>query len=170
MATLNDDPLNNLIFHEPFSQRDAKEKGFDNNLYLELDTCHYPMHRATESPSSRLWGAILQELSAVNVFLRHPATATATATATAMATATTMAMEMAKAAETTTTAVETTEMMTLRQRRALTAMSNGCGGGSGKSDNVGNGSGGGNTTMTITTTEVMKTRILGAATTSQVVI
>jgi hypothetical protein len=123
------------------------------------------MQQATGSPSSRLRGAILQELSAANVFLHHPTTATATAIAMVTAMATTTAMKTAKAAETMTTAVETTETMTLQWRRALTAMSNGCGGSSGKSDNVGNGSGGSNTTMTMTTTETMKTRMVGAAAT-----
>lgn len=46
---------------------DAKEKGFDDNLYLELDTFHNPPSNA--SFLSRLQGAVLQELSAANVFL-----------------------------------------------------------------------------------------------------
>jgi hypothetical protein len=79
------------------------------------------MQWVTGSASSRLPGTILQELSATNVFLCHPATATATATAMAAATA----MKMAMAAETTTTAAEMAETMTLQWRRALTAMSNG---------------------------------------------
>jgi len=53
-----------------FQRRDAKEKGFDDNLYLELDTYHNPPpRRSSSSSSSRLQGAILQELSAANVFL-----------------------------------------------------------------------------------------------------
>ena len=44
---------------------DAKEKGFHDNLYLELDT----YHNAPEGASSKLQQAILQELSAANVFL-----------------------------------------------------------------------------------------------------
>ena len=39
--------------------RDAKEKGFHDNLYLELDTYH----------NGGLHEAILQELSAANIFL-----------------------------------------------------------------------------------------------------
>jgi branched-chain amino acid aminotransferase len=50
---------------------DAKEKGFDDNLYLELDTYYNPPSKnsSTSSSSSRLQGAILQELSAANIFL-----------------------------------------------------------------------------------------------------
>jgi len=44
---------------------DAKEKGFHDNLYLELDT----YYNAPEGASSKLQQAILQELSAANVFL-----------------------------------------------------------------------------------------------------
>lgn len=44
---------------------DAKEKGFHDNLYLELDTYHNP----PPGTSSRLQQAILQELSAANIFL-----------------------------------------------------------------------------------------------------
>lgn len=72
-------PIPNSLYyfheHPPFfHRRDAKEKGFDDNLYLELDTYHNPPpRRATDgsssSSSSRLRGAILQELSAANVFL-----------------------------------------------------------------------------------------------------
>lgn len=47
------------------SLRDAKEKGFHDNLYLELDTYHNP----PPGTKSRLQQAILQELSAANVFL-----------------------------------------------------------------------------------------------------
>jgi branched-chain amino acid aminotransferase len=44
--------------------------GFDDNLYLELDTYHNPPRADVPSKtSSRLHGAILQELSAANVFL-----------------------------------------------------------------------------------------------------
>lgn len=45
---------------------DAKEKGFHDNLYLELDTYHNPPPGIS---SSRLHQAILQELSAANIFL-----------------------------------------------------------------------------------------------------
>ena len=77
-------PIPNSLYyfheHPPFfHRRDAKEKGFDDNLYLELDTYHNPPpRRATDGSSSsstsssspsRLRGAILQELSAANVFL-----------------------------------------------------------------------------------------------------
>ena len=44
---------------------DAKEKGFHDNLYLELDT----YYSAPAGASSKLQQAILQELSAANVFL-----------------------------------------------------------------------------------------------------
>mmetsp|Transcript_25283 Transcript_25283/g.48504 ORF Transcript_25283/g.48504 Transcript_25283/m.48504 type:complete len:508 (-) Transcript_25283:225-1748(-) len=45
---------------------DAKQKGFDDNLYLELDTYHNPSPTSSSSP---LHQAILQELSAANIFL-----------------------------------------------------------------------------------------------------
>lgn len=45
--------------------RDAKEKGFHDNLYLELDTYHNP----PPGTKSRLMKAVLQELSAANIFL-----------------------------------------------------------------------------------------------------
>jgi len=45
---------------------DAKEHGFHDNLYLELDTYHNPK---PSSPLSPLRQAILQELSAANIFL-----------------------------------------------------------------------------------------------------
>ena len=45
---------------------DAKEKGFQDNLYLELDTYHSPAPGIT---GSRLQQAIIQELSAANIFL-----------------------------------------------------------------------------------------------------
>ena len=50
---------------------DAKGKGFDDNLYLELDTYYNPPSKnlSSSSSSSRLQGAILQELSAANIFL-----------------------------------------------------------------------------------------------------
>ena len=41
--------------------------GFDDNLYLELDTYHNPS--PLSSSSSPLNQAILQELSAANIFL-----------------------------------------------------------------------------------------------------
>ncbi|KAL9181387.1 hypothetical protein ACHAXT_010192 [Thalassiosira profunda] len=44
---------------------DAKEKGFHDNLYLELDTYHNP----PPGTKSRLQHAVLQELSAANIFL-----------------------------------------------------------------------------------------------------
>eukprot|EP00578_Thalassiosira_sp_NH16_P006955 CAMPEP_0181117160 /NCGR_PEP_ID=MMETSP1071-20121207/22354_1 /TAXON_ID=35127 /ORGANISM="Thalassiosira sp., Strain NH16" /LENGTH=451 /DNA_ID=CAMNT_0023201489 /DNA_START=75 /DNA_END=1430 /DNA_ORIENTATION=- len=44
---------------------DAQAKGFQDNLYLELDTYHNP----PPGTSSRLKQAILQELSAANIFL-----------------------------------------------------------------------------------------------------
>lgn len=44
---------------------DAKEKGFHDNLYLELDTYHNP----PSGTKSRLHQAVLQELSAANIFL-----------------------------------------------------------------------------------------------------
>ncbi|KAL7532679.1 hypothetical protein ACHAWF_004209 [Thalassiosira exigua] len=44
---------------------DAKEKGFHDNLFLELDTYHNP----APGTKSRLMRAVLQELSAANVFL-----------------------------------------------------------------------------------------------------
>ena len=46
-----------MIFH--IIDRDAKEKGFHDNLYLELDTYH----------NGGLHEAVLQELSAANIFL-----------------------------------------------------------------------------------------------------
>lgn len=49
-----------------FLHSDAKEHGFHDNLYLELDTYHNPPFT---SPLSPLRQAILQELSAANVFL-----------------------------------------------------------------------------------------------------
>ncbi|KAL3762973.1 hypothetical protein ACHAWU_001120 [Discostella pseudostelligera] len=45
---------------------DAKENGFHDNLFLELETYHNP---PPSSSSSRLHQAILQELSAANIFL-----------------------------------------------------------------------------------------------------
>ena len=45
--------------------RDAQAKGFQDNLYLELDTYHNP----PAGTKSRLKQAILQELSAANIFL-----------------------------------------------------------------------------------------------------
>eukprot|EP00585_Thalassiosira_rotula_P005852 CAMPEP_0196159358 /NCGR_PEP_ID=MMETSP0910-20130528/46279_1 /TAXON_ID=49265 /ORGANISM="Thalassiosira rotula, Strain GSO102" /LENGTH=451 /DNA_ID=CAMNT_0041424277 /DNA_START=61 /DNA_END=1416 /DNA_ORIENTATION=- len=44
---------------------DAQAKGFNDNLYLELDTYHNP----PPGTSSRLMQAVLQELSAANIFL-----------------------------------------------------------------------------------------------------
>lgn len=47
------------------TNRDAQAKGFQDNLYLELDTYHNP----PAGTKSRLKQAILQELSAANIFL-----------------------------------------------------------------------------------------------------
>lgn len=47
------------------SSRDAQAKGFQDNLYLELDTYHNP----PPGTESRLRSAKLQELSAANIFL-----------------------------------------------------------------------------------------------------
>ena len=54
------------INHINSTERDAKEHGFHDNLYLELDTYHNPKSSSTLSP---LRQAILQELSAANIFL-----------------------------------------------------------------------------------------------------
>lgn len=54
------------IFDILSTHRDAKKHGFHDNLYLELDTYHNPK---PSSPLSPLRQAILQELSAANIFL-----------------------------------------------------------------------------------------------------
>ena len=46
-------------------RRDAKENGFHDNLFLELET----YHNSLSSSSSRLLQAVIQELSAANIFL-----------------------------------------------------------------------------------------------------
>ena len=55
-----------VMNHINSTYRDAKEHGFHDNLYLELDTYHNPKSSSTLSP---LRQAILQELSAANIFL-----------------------------------------------------------------------------------------------------
>ena len=59
------DQISLIPFAVNYSCRDAKEKGYHDNLYLELDTYHNPPPGTT----SRLQQAILQELSAANIFL-----------------------------------------------------------------------------------------------------
>lgn len=55
-----------VYFFYFLTHRDAKEHGFHDNLYLELDTYHNPKPNSSLSP---LRQAILQELSAANIFL-----------------------------------------------------------------------------------------------------
>ncbi len=62
--------ITNLETSIALRRRDAKEQGFHDNLFLELETYHTPPPTSSSSSStSRLHQAIIQELSAANIFL-----------------------------------------------------------------------------------------------------